>query len=257
MGVLELRDVGLEFPGKPEPVLSGVSLDLQAGEFVTVVGPSGCGKTTMLRLVHGLLSPTAGEVLADGEPVRGPSTRRGFVFQNDRLLPWRTVIDNVGFPLELQGVPRAKAREKARELLTLTGMGDSESRYPGQLSGGMRQRVNLARALSLDPDLLLMDEPFAALDAQTREVLQAELLSIWARRRKTILFVTHQLDEAIYLADRVVVLDPHPGRIREIIPVDLPRPRTLDVKRTAEFAASVEYVWNLIKHAILAERRVD
>jgi NitT/TauT family transport system ATP-binding protein len=253
--VIELRDVELRFPGRTAPILSAVDLTLTPGEFVTVVGPSGCGKTTLLRLVHGLLQPTSGSVLEDGLPVQGPSTRRGFVFQSDRLLPWRTVIDNVGFPLELAGTPRARARESAAELLSLTGLGDCAGRYPGQLSGGMRQRVNVARALAIDPDLLLMDEPFAALDAQTREVLQAELLSIWAKRKKTVLFVTHQLDEAVYLADRVVVLEA--GRIREIVPVDLPRPRTLDVKRTAEFAARVEHVWSLIKHAVLAERRVD
>jgi ABC-type nitrate/sulfonate/bicarbonate transport system, ATPase component len=178
------------------------------------------------------------------------------VFQSDCLLPWRRIVDNVGFPLELAGTKRDEAREKARAMLDLIGLGGTVDKYPSQLSGGMRQRVNLARALTVDPEVLLMDEPFAALDAQTREILQTELLTIWARDRKTVVFVTHQLDEAVYLADRVVVLQPHPGRVRAIVPIDLPRPRSLDIKRTAEFAEIVEKLWELIKSDVLAERLI-
>lgn len=253
---LELQDISLTFPGATAPVIANLDLQVFDGEFLAIVGPSGCGKTTLLRLVHGLLRPTGGLITSGTEHIVKPSRRRGFVFQSDCLLPWRRIVDNVGFPLELAGTTRARARERARELLGLIGLQDTADKFPGQLSGGMRQRVNLARALAADPDMLLMDEPFAALDAQTREVLQAELLNIWARDRKTVLFVTHQLDEAAYLADRVVVLAPNPGRVRAIVPVDLPRPRELDIKRTAPFAHLVEQLWNLIKSDVLSEKLV-
>jgi NitT/TauT family transport system ATP-binding protein len=253
---LQLQDVTLAFPGLRTPVIEGLDLQVRRGEFLAVVGPSGCGKTTLLRLVHGLLRPTSGLITAGTEHVTKPSRHRGFVFQSDCLLPWRRVIDNVGFPLEIAGSKRREARERARQMLELIGLGDTAEKFPIQLSGGMRQRINLARALAADPDMLLMDEPFAALDAQTREILQAELLTIWARARKTVIFVTHQLDEAVYLADRVVVLQPHPGRVRAIVPITLPRPRSLDLKRTAEFADLVEQLWNLIKSDVLAEQRV-
>ena len=253
---IDLKDIYLSFPGRDEPVIAGLDLKVEAGEFVVVIGPSGCGKTTLLRLAHGLIKPTSGSIMAGNHSVNRPNRRRGFVFQSDCLLPWRRVIDNVGFPLELSGMRRREARKKALEILDLIGLADTADKYPSQLSGGMRQRVNLARALAIDPELLLMDEPFAALDAQTREVLQSELLTIWARDRKTVLFVTHQLDEAVYLADRVVVLQSHPGRIREIIPIDLPRPRNLDIKRTAEFASLVKRLWDLIKSDVLEDKRI-
>jgi NitT/TauT family transport system ATP-binding protein len=236
--------------------LDGISLTVSAGEFVVFVGPSGSGKTTLLRVIDGLVPATSGEVLHHGQPIRGPGRDRGFVFQADCLLPWRTILDNVGFSLEAQGVPRKRAREVALPLLELTGLRGWERRYPSELSGGMRQRVNLARALAVDPEILLMDEPFAALDAQTREVMQMELLTIWARRQKTVLLVTHQLDEAVYLADRLVVLQSHPGRIRATLQVDLPRPRSLDIKHTPEFARQVDAVWQLIKEEVLRESRV-
>jgi NitT/TauT family transport system ATP-binding protein len=237
-------------------VLEGIDLDVADGEFVTIVGPSGSGKTTLLRLAHGLLKPSTGAVFFRGEEVRSPDRRRGFVFQSDRLLPWRKVIDNVAFSLEVQGTRGAKALDRAQRMLDTIGLGEAAQQYPAQLSGGMRQRVNLARALVIDPDVLFMDEPFAALDAQTRDVLQMELLYTWQQHRKTVLFVTHQLDEAVYLADRVVVLSANPGRIRAIVPVDLPRPRDLDVKHTAEFAASVDDLWQLLRHDVLGHRRV-
>jgi NitT/TauT family transport system ATP-binding protein len=244
---IEVAGLDVRFPGQEQPVLSGIDLRIEPGEFVTVVGASGSGKTTLLRTIHGLLPPSAGAVRAGGTVVTGPSRSRGFVFQADCLLPWRTVLDNVAYPLELRGVGRAERRAAAHELLELTGLAPAAEKFPRQISGGMRQRANLARALVADPEILLMDEPFAALDAQTREVLQAELLSIWGRRQKTVVFVTHQLDEAVYLADRVVVLSANPGRVRQIVPIDLPRPRTLDVKYTPEFSGHVNVLWQLIK----------
>jgi NitT/TauT family transport system ATP-binding protein len=248
---LEVKSLGVRFPGQDQAVLDGVDLRIEPGEFITIVGASGSGKTTLLRAVHGLLRASEGEVRAGGELVRGPSRTRGFVFQADSLLPWRTVIDNVAYPLELRGVGRGERRRAALELLELTGLAAAAEKFPRQISGGMRQRANLARALVGDPEILLMDEPFAALDAQTREILQAELLSIWGQRRKTVVFVTHQLDEAVYLADRVVVLSANPGRVKEIVPIDLPRPRTLDVKYTSEFAATVNVLWQLIKDDVV------
>jgi NitT/TauT family transport system ATP-binding protein len=248
---LEVKGLGLRFPGQDQPVLDGVDLRVPRGEFITVVGASGSGKTTLLRAIHGLLRATAGEVWADGEPVRGPSRSRGFVFQADSLLPWRTVVDNVAYPLELRGVGRRERRAAALELLELTGLTAAAEKFPRQISGGMRQRANLARALVADPEILLMDEPFAALDAQTREILQEELLSIWEQRQKTVVFVTHQLDEAVYLADRVVVLSANPGRVKQVVPIDLPRPRTLDVKYTSAFAETVNVLWQLIKDDVV------
>jgi NitT/TauT family transport system ATP-binding protein len=244
---IEVAGLDVRFPGQEQPVLSGIDLRIEPGEFVTVVGASGSGKTTLLRTIHGLLPPSAGAVRAGGTVVTGPSRSRGFVFQADCLLPWRTVLDNVAYPLELRGVGRAERRAAAHELLELTGLAPAAEKFPRQISGGMRQRANLARALVADPEILLMDEPFAALDAQTREVLQAELLSIWGRRQKTVVFVTHQLDEAVYLADRVVVLSADPGRVKQIVPIDLPRPRTLDVKYSPEFSEHVNVLWQLIK----------
>lgn len=255
--LLDLRGVCVRFPGQDKNVLEDVDLHIDAGEFITVVGPSGSGKTTLLRAVHGLLPTSAGSVVVSGRSVRRPTRDRGFVFQADCLLPWRTVLDNVGYPLELQGVKRSEARRRAMPLLEMTGLADAARKYPSQLSGGMRQRANVARALVTDPDVLLMDEPFAALDAQTREVLQAELLSIWQQRRKTVVFVTHQLDEAVYLADKVVVLGANPGRVREVVPVPLARPRSLDVKHTTAFTQIVDSIWQLIKHEVLLEQRVQ
>jgi NitT/TauT family transport system ATP-binding protein len=248
---LEVKGLGVRFPGQAHPVLDGVDLRIGRGEFITVVGASGSGKTTLLRAIHGLLRASAGVVEAGGTPVKGPSRTRGFVFQADSLLPWRTVIDNVAYPLELRGVGRRERRAAAFELLELTGLVAAAEKFPRQISGGMRQRANLARALVADPEILLMDEPFAALDAQTREILQAELLSIWGQRKKTVVFVTHQLDEAVYLADRVVVLSANPGRVKEIVPIDLPRPRTHDVKYTSEFAETVNVLWQLIKDDVV------
>jgi NitT/TauT family transport system ATP-binding protein len=228
-------------------VLRGINLAVERGEFIALVGPSGCGKTTFLRIVAGLERATAGDVLLDGRAVREPGIDRGFVFQNDSLLPWRTVFANAVIGQEVAG-PISKAdRDRTMELLKLVGLQGFEQYHPRQLSGGMRQRVNLARALAIDPEILLMDEPFAALDAQTREIMQTELLRIWERGHKTVLFVTHQIDEAVFLADSVLVFARRPGRLQAEIKVDLSRPRTLTMKRTSEFVTLVDRIWRMIE----------
>jgi NitT/TauT family transport system ATP-binding protein len=227
--------------------LRDIDLTIRRGEFISVVGPSGCGKTTFLRIIAGLEPATSGEVLLDGRAVREPTGDRGFVFQNDSLLPWRTIFDNAIIGREVAGGVGPAERKQTMELLKLVGLEGFERYYPRQLSGGMRQRVNLARALAIDPEILLMDEPFAALDAQTREIMQAELLRIWERGQKTVLFVTHQIDEAVFLSDRVLVFARRPGRLQEEVKIALPRPRTLEVKRTSEFVALVDHIWRLIE----------
>ncbi|WP_405450271.1 ABC transporter ATP-binding protein [Streptomyces erythrochromogenes] len=199
--------------------LDGIDLEIQSGEFLVVVGPSGCGKSTLLDLLGGLSAPTAGRILLDGKPVTGPGLDRGIVFQQYALLPWRTALGNVEFGLEATGVPRRERKSRAREFLDLVGLTGFEDRHPHQLSGGMRQRVAIARSLAYDPDVLLMDEPFAALDAQTRESLQDELRRIWQRTGKTVVFITHGIEEAVYLGQKVAVMTSRPGRIKEIVPV--------------------------------------
>src|SRR5712671_5510846 len=230
--------------------LRAIDISVAPGEFISVVGASGSDKTTFLRIVAGLEHATAGQVLIDGHPVTGPGPNRGFVFQNDNLLPWRTVLGNAMIGPEVAG--RAGAAEKRRtlDLLRLVGLEGFEDYHPRQLSGGMRQRVNLARALAIDPDILLMDEPFSALDAQTREIMQTELLRIWEQGRKTVLFVTHQIDEAVFLSDRVLVFARRPGRLQENIEIKLPRPRSLALKRTPEFIAYVDRIWTMIEHDV-------
>jgi NitT/TauT family transport system ATP-binding protein len=206
-------------------VLGGVSFEVRQGELVSIIGESGCGKTTLLRIIQGLIHLDGGSILVDDVPVSKPGRDRGFVFQHASLLPWRSAQKNVEFGLELQGVPAAERSRRAVELLKLVGLSHAAEQYPHQLSGGMQQRIGLARALAIDPAILLMDEPFSALDAQTREVLQNELLRIHGETEKTTLFVTHDLDEAIYLSDRIVVLGARPGRVKKIIEVPFSRPR--------------------------------
>lgn len=230
--------------------LNDVNLDVSAGEFVCLVGPSGCGKTTLLRIVAGLMEADLGDIRIGGKPVTRPGADRGFVFQSDCLLPWRTILRNTQIGLEINGRLDGDSREHVRALLKLVGLEGFERYYPWQLSGGMRQRVNLARALAINPQVLLMDEPFSALDAQTREIMQTEMLRIWTSGRKTVLFITHQIDEAVFLADRVVVLGRRPGRIKELVSIDLPRPRQLSLKRTPEFVAYVDRIWSLIEHDV-------
>jgi NitT/TauT family transport system ATP-binding protein len=232
--------------------LRGIDAAIERGEFISVVGPSGCGKTTFLRMVAGLEPATAGTILIDGQTVSGPSGNRGFVFQNDSLLPWRTVLANALIGPEVAGRVGETERKRTLDLLKLVGLGGFEGYFPRQLSGGMRQRVNLARALAIDPDVLLMDEPFASLDAQTREIMQTELLRIWEQGRKTVLFVTHQIDEAVFLSDRVLVFARRPGRLQESIEIKLPRPRSLALKRTPEFIAYVDRIWTMIEHDVRA-----
>ncbi len=233
-------------------VLREIDVDIDRGAFISLVGPSGCGKTTLLRIVAGLESASSGAVLLDGRAVGAPGGDRGFVFQSDNLLPWRTVFDNAIIGPEIAGRTGAVEKDRIRDLLRLVGLGGFENYFPRQLSGGMRQRVNLARALAIDPDILLMDEPFSALDAQTREIMQTELMRIWEEGRKTVLFVTHQIDEAVFLSDRILVLARRPGRIQETVDVALPRPRALAIKRTPEFMAYVDRIWRLIEDDVRA-----
>jgi len=237
-----------------------VTLHVMDGEFVSIVGPSGCGKTTFLSVVDGLIPASAGRILIDGKLVTGPGRDRAVVFQDASLLPWRTVLGNVLYGLECQGINSRQARERARHFVDMVGLQGFEHHYPHELSGGMQQRVNLARALVVDPEILLMDEPFAALDAQTREVMQEELLDIWRRAKKTVLFVTHQIGEAIYLSDRVIVFTARPGRVKDTVPVEIERPRKLAVKRDPRFLKLEDQVWELIetevKKTMLTDRSV-
>jgi NitT/TauT family transport system ATP-binding protein len=251
---LEARDVSMTFTrrGRRIDALRDVSFRIDKGQFISIVGASGCGKTTLLRIVDGLTRPTQGQIVIDGRPVSGPGPDRGFVFQHDALFPWRTVLDNVIFGLEVQGKSKREARERAAGLIELVGLSGFEHHFPHELSGGMRQRANLARALTIDPDVLLMDEPFASLDAQTREIMQLELLRVWRSNRKTVLFVTHQIDEAVYLADRVIVMTSRPGRIKAELDVDIERPRSLAVKRTPEFLRLVDEIWQMIEEEVKA-----
>ena len=232
--------------------LDDINLTVDRGEFISVVGPSGCGKTTFLRIVAGLEAASAGEVLLDGRAVHGPGSDRGFVFQNDNLLPWRTVYANAIIGREVAGRVGPAERAHTMELLKLVGLEGFEQYHPRQLSGGMRQRVNLARALAIDPEILLMDEPFSSLDAQTREIMQTELLRIWEEGRKTVLFVTHQIDELVFLSDRVLVFARRPGRLLENVKIELPRPRALAIKRTADFVRYVDHIWRLIEDDVRA-----
>ncbi len=235
--------------------LDRVSVAVQPGEFLCMVGPSGCGKTTFLYCLDGLLPLTSGQILLDAEPIAGPGRDRAVVFQSPSLLPWRTVLRNVTYGLELRGTPLRQAIERAREMITLVGLGGFEQYHPSELSGGMQQRVNLARALVMEAEVILLDEPFAALDAQTREFMQAELMRIWQETRKTAVFITHQINEAIYLADRVVVMCARPGRVKSILPVTFPRPRELSVKRTPAFLELEDHIWSLIEKEVRSSLR--
>jgi len=225
--------------GAAVQALEDVSFDVHDGEFVCVVGPSGCGKTTLFRIIAGLEPATEGEVRLDGDPLTGPGMDRGMVFQGYLLFPWRTVLENVAFGLEQQDRSADEREARAREMLDLVGLSGVADQYPRELSGGMKQRVGIARALAVDPEILLMDEPFGSVDAQTRDMLHEELLEIWAETGKTVLFVTHDVDEAVTLADRVVVLAPSPGRVREIVEIDLERPRRRTDQAFADHEASL------------------
>lgn len=233
--------------GQEVPALLGLSLEIRDGEIVTVIGPSGCGKTTLLRVIAGLVPSDVGEVRVGGRPVRGPGPDRAVVFQHFALLPWKTALDNVAFGLELQGVPFEERRERAQRFVRLVGLEGFEHRLPRELSGGMQQRVGLARALLVAPDVLLMDEPFGALDDQTRRLMQDQFMALHAIQPKTVLFITHSMEEAVRLGDRVVLMTPRPGRLREVIEVTLPRPRTEEVEATREFIELKTYLWRQLK----------
>jgi NitT/TauT family transport system ATP-binding protein len=255
--------------GRPFTALDDISLDVADGEFLVVVGPSGCGKSTLLDLLSGLAAPDRGRILIDGEEVHGPGLDRGTVFQQYALLPWRTAQRNVEFGLEakprLDRLSRKARADKAREILALVDLTGFEDRYPHELSGGMRQRVAIARALAFDPDVLLMDEPFAALDAQTRESLQEVLLRIWRRTGKTIVFITHGIDEAVYLGQRVAVMTSRPGRVKELVDVRLPgrlpgrqsATDAEDVRSTPEFAAYRHRIWTLLRDEVSAAEHLE
>ena len=234
-------------------VLNDVNITLDAQTFTCLVGPSGCGKSTLLRIIDGLMAPDAGEVRIGGEVVKEPSLDRGFVFQHFNLLPWRTVLGNVEFGLENLGVPKDERRTKATEIVKMVELEGFESYYPGQLSGGMQQRVGLARALAVDPSLLLMDEPFGSVDDQTRMLLQDELLNIWERDQKTVVFVTHDIEEALYLGDHVVVMRARPSKISRIVDVPFGRPRIEDVRGSPEMARLKQEIWEELKTGATVE----
>lgn len=249
MGSVEIHEVTRRFTrddGESVLALDNVSLSIGDDEFISFVGPSGCGKTTLLRIIAGLDQATAGDVQVDGNPIVGPGPKVGMVFQEYSLFPWRSVLDNIAFGPQMKGISKKDRYQSARTFIELVGLQQFEKSYPYELSGGMRQRVAIARALANDPDLLLMDEPFGALDAQTRNKMQAELLTIWERSKKTIVFVTHSVDEAVFLSDRIVVMSPRPGRIKTVVPVSIPRPRD----RTApEFGILRKDVLSLIEES--------
>ncbi|MCX7309086.1 MAG: ABC transporter ATP-binding protein [Afipia sp.] len=241
---IELRDVDKQFgsDGRATVAVSRANLSIERGSFVSLCGPSGCGKSTLLSMVLGIQLPTRGEIRIEGNRVVGPSQKIGTVFQDASLMPWRTVIANILYPIELRGLPKKKSRERAFELLALTGLTKFADHYPSELSGGMRQRVAICRALVGDPDILLMDEPFSALDALTRDEISVELQNIWSKHNKTVLFVTHSIREAVFLSDRVVVMGLSPGRIVEEFAIDLDRPRSLDIETHPKFSALIHEI---------------
>jgi len=232
--------------------LRGVNLNINAGEFFVIIGPSGCGKSTLLDLIGGLTTPDDGRILVDGKPVTGPGLDRAIVFQQSALFPWRTALHNVSFLLEAKKVAKSDREEIARRYLSLVGLSGFEERYPYELSGGMKQRVAIARALAINPEVLLMDEPFAALDAQTREIMQRDLLKIRDQTGKTVIFITHSIDEAVFLADRVAVMTARPGVIKTIVDIPIPRPKRLsnDLKATPEFVETRHKLWELLKEEV-------
>jgi ABC-type nitrate/sulfonate/bicarbonate transport system ATPase subunit len=257
---LEVRDLRKVFRWKSRGVdheveaINGLSVSARENEFLAVIGPSGCGKTTLLRILGSLEQADGGEVLIDGKQVEGPGQDRAIVFQHFGLFPWKTVIENVKFPLTVRKVPDSEATARAEHFLAMVGLSRVHDSHPHQLSGGMQQRVGLARALATDADVLLMDEPFGAIDAQTRELMQEQLLQLWTNQKKTVVFVTHDLDEAVLLADRVVVLSRGPGRVRDILDVDLPRPRwEYDVRAEDRFAHVRHQIWQMLRSDVEAD----
>jgi NitT/TauT family transport system ATP-binding protein len=248
---LEARKVSVEYQLRRSQehivALQDVNFVIESGKFSAIIGPSGCGKTTLLNVIAGLQPTTQGEFLLDGRLIDGPARNRAMVFQSAALMPWRTILRNVSYGLELQHYPPVQSREIAHEFIQLVGLKGFEQSYPRELSGGMQQRVNLARALATSPEILLMDEPLAGLDAQMRELMQAEIQRIWLQTKKTTVYVTHLIDEAVFLADEVIVLTARPGSVRIIVPIDLPRPRLLMTKKSGEFHRLQSMLWDLIE----------
>jgi NitT/TauT family transport system ATP-binding protein len=241
--IIEVRGVDKLYSGSVQ-ALEGIDLDFRRGALTSLLGPSGCGKTTLLKIIAGLLAPTAGEVRVDGRPVAGPGPERAFVFQDFALLPWASVLRNAAFGLEMQGAPRPEREERARHYIREVGLAGFEDRYPHELSGGMRQRVGLARALAVDAQVLLMDEPFSAVDEQTRRKFQEDLLRLREVERKTFILVTHSIEEAVYLSDRVVLLSPRPGRISQVVDPDIPRGGDPDaIRRDPVYLDLVDEIW--------------
>jgi NitT/TauT family transport system ATP-binding protein len=255
MARIDVRGLSKTFrslTGEAVEAIHDLSLSVGDKQFVSLVGPSGCGKSTLLYIVAGFIEPTAGEVRVDERPVRGPGPDRGIVFQEYALFPWRTVEANIRYGLEEKGVPRDEADRTVATYLRLMGLRGFERRYPRELSGGMKQRVALARTLAYDPDVLLMDEPFGALDAQTRELQQDQLLAVWKERKKTVLFVTHSVEEAVYLSERVIVMSARPGRIKRVVDVDLDRSRDREeVVTSSDFARLRNRVWLDVREEVL------
>lgn len=254
VGHIEVREVNVNFHSKQSVVeaVKGVSLQVQPGEFVSLIGPSGCGKSTLLNAVAGFTVPNSGAVLLDGAPIKGPGSDRGMVFQQYSLFPWMTVRKNVEFGLKMQGVSLNERETQARTLLGLAGLLSFENHYPSQLSGGMKQRVGIVRALATSPQVLLMDEPFGALDSQTRSVMQEILTNMWQRLRLSVLFITHDIEEAIFLSDRIYVMTARPGRIKAEMAVDLPRPRLPEITGSTQFHQMVRSIKRLIREESLA-----
>ena len=242
--VVDNVDVRFETPDGPITAVDDVSFTVRPGEFLSVIGPSGCGKSTLFNVIGGLLSHNEGKVSVAGETVSGPHKSIGMVFQEESTFPWRTVLDNVAFPLELVGMPKDKRAERARHFISLVGLDGFEKRYPGELSGGMRQRVSLARTLASEPKILLMDEPFAALDEQTRLLLGDKVLQIQQQLKQTTLLITHNITEAVQMSDRILVMTYRPGKVKRIVDIDLPRPRNSDIVGSEAFGRYVAQVWN-------------
>jgi NitT/TauT family transport system ATP-binding protein len=252
MAILTLRNVSKAF-GNPDNgsdrvvAVNEVSLDVSAGEFYSIIGPSGCGKSTLLRIIGGLIPASGGDLVVGSEPVNGPHPWIGMVFQEESTFPWRTTLANVEFGLEMRGVAQAERRAKAREMIGLVGLSGFEERYPSELSGGMKQRVAIARALVLEPKILLMDEPFGALDEQTRIILGEELLRIRDQLKQTILLVTHNINESVQLSDRVMIMTARPGRVKEVVSIDLPHPRDSSIIASERFGRLVAQVWGALR----------
>jgi NitT/TauT family transport system ATP-binding protein len=246
---IEVRGLRIAYETARGDVLAvdGLDLSIQPGEFVCLLGPSGCGKSTTLMAIGGLVGRSAGDIIIEGEPIDGPNANTAIVFQEFALMPWLSVLDNVAFGLRLQHIGAAARRNRAQQCIEMVGLAGFEHAYPHELSGGMKQRVGIARALAVDPKILLMDEPFGALDAQTRELMGMELLKLWDRERKTVVFVTHGIDEAIYLGDRVVVMSGRPGRVKQEITIDIPRPRDQKIHTLPAFAAYRQAIWELLE----------